>query len=385
MRGRRIDEQAERRAEHLIRSFVAGRREKTARAYIQDVGEFARFLGQTPASAIARLLADGPGPGRQLILEYARALRSWGRAPSTIHRRLTTLHGLVSAARSLGLVDWVLEGPRADELQAGAEVASATESRHYLLPRHPSEIDRLDLQYYAIRLALGANHQAPVEAPERILDVGAGSGQWGFDMTEEFPDALVVGLDLVPGKPDRPPRYRPVRADLLRGLPFLDGTFDLVHQRLLFLAIPAASWPAVVHDLFRVTRPGGWIELVEPPLRLDGAGPAIERLLELSLAAAAARGLDTSGTVHASLDGYLRQAGVREVQRREVKLPVGEWGGEVGSLMATDFRTAFSRLLEARSDLDPEERTALLQRVQEEYEERHVTSALAIAFGRRPA
>jgi hypothetical protein len=52
--------------------------------------------------------------------------------------------------------------------------------------------------------------------------------------------------------------------------------------------------------------------------------------------------------------------------------------------MATDFRAAFSRLLEARSDLDPGKRAELLRRVQEEYEERHVTSTLAIAFGRRP-
>jgi len=348
------------------------------------VAEFARFLGQTPASAVARLLAAGPGPGRQLVVEYARALWSWGRAPNTITRRLATLRGLVRAAHALGMVDWLLEVPRGDELWAGVEAGPPTESRHYLLPRHPSEIDRLDLQHYAIRLALGANHQAPVEAPARILDVGAGSGQWGFDMTEEFPEALVVGLDLVPGKPDRPPRYQPVRADLLRGLPFRDGSFDLVHQRLLFLAIPAASWPAVVRDLLRVTRPGGWVELVEPPLGLEGAGPAIGRLLEISLAAAAARGLDTSGAVYASLDDYLRRAGAREVRRREVKLPVGEWGGEVGTLMATDFRAAFSRLLEARSDLDPGERADLLRRVQEEYEERHVTSTLAIATGRRP-
>jgi hypothetical protein len=139
----------------------------------------------------------------------------------------------------------------------------------------------------------------------------------------------------------------------------------------------------VVRDLVRVTLPGGWIELVEPRITLQGAGPAIDRLGELARAAAGARGLDTSGTVYESLDGYLRQAGARAVERREVDLPIGEWGGQVGSLMATDFRAGSTRLLEARTRLDAEERRDLLQRVQEEFEERHVTTTLAIAFGRR--
>lgn len=53
----------------------------------------------------------------------------------------------------------------------------------YLLPRHAGEIDRLDLQHYAIRVAMdGATHRAPVASPGLVLDVGAGSGQWGWDI-----------------------------------------------------------------------------------------------------------------------------------------------------------------------------------------------------------
>ena len=52
-------------------------------------------------------------------------------------------------------------------------------------------------------------------------------------------------------------------------------------------------------------RPGGWIELVEPPIGVRGAGPAIERLLSLTLAGAAARGLDTTSKVFDSLDGHV--------------------------------------------------------------------------------
>jgi len=256
------------------------------------------------------------------------------------------------------------------------------------MPRHPSEVDRLDLQHYALREALGANYLAPVSSPAFVLDVGSGTGQWGFEVCGQFPEAKVVGLDLAAGKPG-PPGYRLVRSDLLAGLPFVDGRFDFVHQRLLFLAVPQSSWSGVVADLVRVTRPGGWVELVEPPvLGLEGAGPAIQRLRELAAAAVAARGLDTKSTVFESLDHYLREAGMVEVTRREVSLPIGEWGGYVGSLMATDFRVAFTRVcgvLQSRGAVTAREAHELLQGVQEEYEERRVTSAIAIAYGRKPS
>src|SRR5215469_10995906 len=257
------------------------------------------------------------------------------------------------------------------------------------MPRHPSEVDRLDLQHYALREALGANYLAPVSSAASVLDVGSGTGQWGFEVCGQFPEAMVVGLDLAAGKPGPPPGYRLVRSDLLAGLPFKDGRFDFVHQRLLFLAVPESSWSGVVADLVRVTRPGGWVELVEPPVfGLEGAGPAIQRLQALAVAAVAARGLDTKSTVFESVDRYLREAGMVEVRRREVSLPIGEWGGNVGSLMATDFRVAFTRVcevLQGRGAVTAREAHELLQGVQEEYEERRVTSAIAIAYGRKPS
>ena len=117
----------------------------------------------------------------------------------------------------------------------------ADERGHYFMPRHPSEVDRLNLQHYALREALGGNYLAPVSSAAFVLDVGSGTGQWGFEVCGQFPEAMVVGLDLAAGKPGPPPRYRLVRSDLLAGLPFNDGRFDFVHQRLLFLAVPQSS------------------------------------------------------------------------------------------------------------------------------------------------
>src|SRR5919108_5728363 len=90
----------------------------------------------------------------------------------------------------------------------------------YIFPRHASEIDRLDLQHYALREALGANYLALIVKPARVLDVGCGTGQWAVELCQQFPDALVVGLDLHITKLQRAPNFCLLRSNLLQGLPF---------------------------------------------------------------------------------------------------------------------------------------------------------------------
>jgi SAM-dependent methyltransferase len=324
----------------------------------------------------------------RLVLEYALALRRRGLAPATVARRLATLRSLLGRARELGTVGWSLEPPSGTEIEAAPERSREPESSSYFFPRHPDEVDRLDLQHFALREALGANFLAPVEEPSRVLNVGTGTEQWGLEVCHRFPGALVVGFDLVRGKPDPPPGYRHVRGNLLQGLPFRGGSFDLVHQRLLVSGIPVAEWPRAVADLVRVTRPGGWVELAEIPTRPRRAGPTTEHLWELLLRSVAVPlGLDTTDVVFRSLDGHLRQARLEEVTRREVELPVGEWGGQVGSLMATDVRAACTRLCECLRTRSPslaDQAGELLGHSLEEVDRYRMVWPAAIAYGRKP-
>jgi SAM-dependent methyltransferase len=257
----------------------------------------------------------------------------------------------------------------------------------YVLPRHPAEIDRLDVQHYALRETLLANYLAPIERPARILDVGSGTGQWAFDVCAEFPGAFVIGLDVEPSKPAAPPNYRFVRANLLRGLPFSAGSFDFVHQRLMATSsVPQAAWPGVVAELVRVTRPGGWVELVEVVVAVEPAGPANQRLFDLTRQVVRSFGLATDGLV-GSLGHQLRRAGLTAVEQRSVEIPVGEWGGRAGSLTATNLRALHLRLagaFEERFGVSAGELTALLHATQEEWEQHHSTGTFVFAFGQRP-
>lgn len=267
-------------------------------------------------------------------------------------------------------------------------VVSSGSDIRYILPHHPTETDRLDVQHYALLEAMGANSMAPVERPDRILDVGSGTGQWAFDLAAEHPRALVVGFDIVPGKARGPANYRFVRGNLLHGLPFRGGGFDFVHQRLMATsAIPAADWPEAVAELVRVTRPGGWVELVEVKVEVHPAGPATLRLFELLRQAGRATGLDMEGIVR-SLGEHLRAAGLEAVEQREVPFAVGEWGGRVGSLNASNLRALFMRLfdvLEERAGASGGELRDLLHTMRVEWEEHHSGGNYVFAFGRRPA
>ncbi|HSR24198.1 MAG TPA: methyltransferase domain-containing protein [Candidatus Eisenbacteria bacterium] len=257
----------------------------------------------------------------------------------------------------------------------------------YMLPRHPAEIDRLDLQHYALRAALKGNYVAPVECPASILDVGSGTGQWAYDVCEEFPRALVVGFDVEPSKPDRPSNYRFVRGDLLHGLPFVDGGFDFVHQRLLQAAIPLARWPEAVCHLLRVTRPGGYVELTEIGDRTEPAGPAITRLWGFCSRLASGYGLDWTRTVPSSLHSYLERAGAVDVQRHHVAVPIGAWGATLGEMMAADLQALFTRLcpqFEARLGVPAAEAADLVATALQECETYRTNAICTFAYGRRP-
>src|SRR5262249_13058104 len=140
-----------------------------------------------------------------------------------------------------------------------------------------------------------------------------------------------------------PDTYRFVRGNLLQGLPFADDRFDFVHQRLLLAGVPVKAWARTMAELVRVTRPNGWLELVEVEFDIDPAGPATRRLVDMVWRLMGEAGLDTTGTIYRSLGEHAGRAGLIHVEAREDTVPIGEWGGRIGSLMASAFRSVFIR------------------------------------------
>jgi SAM-dependent methyltransferase len=266
--------------------------------------------------------------------------------------------------------------------------ANGQTNDRYLMPQHPSEVNRLDLQHFALRELLGTNHLAPIAAPRSVLDVGTGTGQWAVEMCREFPGALVVGADQAPPV-DRHAAlgYVFTRINLLNGLPFRDGSFEYVHQRLLRAGIPAAAWPGAVRELARVTAPGGLVEVGESGEHWGNAGPAATRFFGLMRELGGRFGMDTQGPPGLGLPRLLAEAGLDQIGERQVTVPIGEWGGRVGSFMASNLRTigrALTPVYASALGVPEKETTALVTEMLRETEVVHMTGEVWYAWGRKP-
>jgi ubiquinone/menaquinone biosynthesis C-methylase UbiE len=260
----------------------------------------------------------------------------------------------------------------------------------YLLPNDLSETNRLDFQHYMLRYALKGNYAAPLQEPRDILDMGAGTGRWAMELAQQFPSARVAGMDVAAPAADagaahdaHPANYSFIQGNVLERIPFPDNSFDFVHQRFLTLAIPAARWPGVVAELLRVTRPGGWVELVEtaPP---TGA-PAIDQLARWGIELAKRRGIDIS--LMARIGDLLREGGATEVTARTVNIPVGKPNGHIGAMAAVDYLTALSAVrgpLAKLGIVDEATYDVMMAHGRQEFDQGVFIQPVYVAIGRKP-
>ena len=260
----------------------------------------------------------------------------------------------------------------------------------YLLPKDLGETNRLDFQHYMLRYALKGNYAAPIEDPRDILDVGSGTGRWAIEMAQQFRDARVIGMDVAPPPLDaaaaadaRPANFSFAQGNVLERVPFPDDSFDFIHQRFLTLAIPAARWPGVVAELLRVTRPGGWVELVEtaPPM----GAPAIDQLARWGIELTRRRGIDIS--LMARIGDLLRDGGAREVTARTINISVGKPNGRIGAMAAVDYLSALAAVrgpVVKLGIVDEATYDAMMARGRQEFDQGVFIQPVYLAFGRKP-
>lgn len=94
-------------------------------------------------------------------------------------------------------------------------------------------------------------------------------GTWLKDLNSQHGNQLdLYGVDLSAHLfPRRNPGEVDLRAHDIRE-PFphewnWSNRFDCVHQRFLIWGIASTEWPAVVHNLVELVKPGGYVQLVE--------------------------------------------------------------------------------------------------------------------------
>lgn len=181
----------------------------------------------------------------------------------------------------------------------------------------------LDFQHFVLRRSLGDIHQAPLLAPAWIMDLGCSTGRWMTEMATKYPDAHVVGVDLVPPRGiesllrplgARAANVHYVAGDILDGLPFPDEVFDYVYMRLMYSEIPAARYMAVIAEMARVTRMGGWIECMETAAIPYDPSPAYGTVMAWSVEVCQRQGLDAD--IGTQLRGLFAAVGVARIHER---------------------------------------------------------------------
>lgn len=259
----------------------------------------------------------------------------------------------------------------------------------YILPKDALEADRLNFQHYYLKAVFKSLYLAPLERKrlEAVLDVGCGTGRWAHEMAQACPRARVIGLDVdvpLPGALPAPPNFTFAQGNVLEQLPFANSSFDFVHQRLLVAAIPAMSWTAVVAELTRVTRPGGWIELVEAGDIYLNAGPALGQFLSWSRVVSGARGIDAGRVAY--LDDLLVGAGLSHVEKHVHQVPLGRWGGRLGHMLAQDTIAVFEGLRGLYCQavpMSPEQFDATLAILPAEWNTYRTEFSIFAAYGQR--
>ena len=257
----------------------------------------------------------------------------------------------------------------------------------YSLPKDAPEADRLNFQHYYFRRLFKGLYVAPLEKRllGSVLDVGCGTGRWACEMALDFPRAQIVGLDIElpqPGALTVPPNLTLLPGNVLERLPFADRSFDFVHQRLLVAAIPTIQWPVVVAELARVTRPSGWIELIEAGDAYLNIGPALSQFLHWSRAISGARGIDAARVAY--LDELLLGSSLQRVEKRVLRVPLGSWGGRMGSTLAQNTLAAFAGMRGLYCQhvlLRPEQFDATLAVLADEWNAYRTEFAIFAAYG----
>ncbi|CAJ0834343.1 21559_t:CDS:2 [Entrophospora sp. SA101] len=181
----------------------------------------------------------------------------------------------------------------------------------YCLPNDKQEIERLTLEHIIYRFIWHGNFSSPVDDvlkssfakndKAKVLDIGCGSGNWLLEMAEEYPNANFVGIDISPIFPNEYDSNKPTNVAFLK--------FDAL-------------------KLIRITKPGGWIEIMDiDPFPYD-AGPILNCFLESMSELLLSKGINRKIVFDIPLL-FNQKSELITVHSQERPNPIGSWGGKM--------------------------------------------------------
>ncbi|KAH8147305.1 uncharacterized protein LAJ45_08783 [Morchella importuna] len=207
---------------------------------------------------------------------------------------------------------------------------AAMKQGEYTLPNDEAEQERLDIIHHIYLLLLDDKlHLAPIDLnPQKILDIGTGTGIWAIDIGERYPSAQVIGTDISPIQPSWvPPNVEFQIDDAELPWTFKNDSFDLVHIRHMCGAVK--DWDELIKQAYRVCKPGGWIDCSEYEMDIFCDDDTLPDTLEIKkFYVLVNKAVETTGagfTMADKLKPLIEKAGFTNVHHELAKIPVGPW------------------------------------------------------------
>ncbi|KKA23157.1 hypothetical protein T310_2883 [Rasamsonia emersonii CBS 393.64] len=229
----------------------------------------------------------------------------------------------------------------------------AYKSGMYSRPNDEDELDRLDLVHAMFNLVTeGRLHLAPIgNSPQRILDIGCGTGLWCIEIGDTYPSAEIIGIDLSPTQPIMVPPNVQFEIDDIEEDWTFRRPFDYIHSRYMAGAIQ--DWPRLMEQCFQHTKSGGWVEFhdFDPDYySQDGTLPKDCPLLKwLNYCREACEKRQRTLNPGGRLGQWMRDAGFVNVHVEKKVLPIGPWPKDsrlkkIGLFNATQLHDGLSGL-----------------------------------------
>ncbi|RFN46471.1 hypothetical protein FIE12Z_9306 [Fusarium flagelliforme] len=262
----------------------------------------------------------------------------------------------------------------------------------YPMPNDEDEQERMDLGHHVYSLVLeGKLHLAPIGPnPQRVLDLGTGTGIWAIDFADEHPSSEIIGNDLSPIQPEWYFNSPSMRDST-------DMRFDFIHARELEACI--ADRDRLLQQAFKHLVPKGYFEIQVVDAKFlcdDGTiekAPNAQLWMESMCEACAKFGKPIDGGTE--WKERMEKAGFVDIHQEIRKVPIGPWPKDarlkeigkyqvVQELKVIDSYTP--KLFEHALGWTAQEIHVFMAKVKKELKDPsiHLYLPVVIAWGRKP-
>ncbi|EJP60901.1 Methyltransferase type 11 [Beauveria bassiana ARSEF 2860] len=181
-----------------------------------------------------------------------------------------------------------------------------------------------------------------------ILDIGTGSGVMAGEIAQRFPDAHVIGIDVLSEQQAGLPQNCEFRIGNIEETPweFANDTFDYIYAGNLAGYIRNDKWDLIYAEALRCLKPGGYLEHSEVDI-LSTEPPWDRYQYACSISG------DRAVALTEQLRGRFISAGVDLIKERELKLSGSDVQADVANRVAC-LQSIFSQpQLKLHLDLIP--------------------------------